>query len=95
MNNEEKERIALTKKWVAGWCNGEQGLQFYARKHSAVLWRNCQCDPQKAMNSRLASKSALTIDPRRPRLLSSLYSVLFILTWALVGLAAFRNTLTW
>lgn len=38
---------------------------------------------------------AVVVEPQRPRLLSSLYSVLFILTWGLVGLAAFRNTLTW
>lgn len=36
-----------------------------------------------------------SVEQQRPTLLSSLYSGLFILTWALVGIAAFRNTLTW
>ncbi|XP_055714010.1 fatty acid hydroxylase domain-containing protein 2 [Phlebotomus papatasi] len=35
------------------------------------------------------------LESQRPNVLSSLYSVLFILSSLLVGFAAFRNTLTW
>lgn len=32
---------------------------------------------------------------QRPRFISSLQSVLFILSWALIFIASFRNSLTW
>jgi len=32
---------------------------------------------------------------QQPTLLSSLWSVLFVISSALIGFAAFRNTLTW
>lgn len=34
-------------------------------------------------------------EPQRPRLISSIYSLLVIVTFFLVGFAAFRNSLTW
>uniref|UniRef100_A0A1B0GHK2 Uncharacterized protein n=1 Tax=Lutzomyia longipalpis TaxID=7200 RepID=A0A1B0GHK2_LUTLO len=36
-----------------------------------------------------------SVENQRTSVLSSLYSVLFILSSLLVGFAAFRNTLTW
>lgn len=40
-------------------------------------------------------QSQTQLDPQNPNLLSSLYSFLVIVSFFLVGFAAFRNTLTW
>lgn len=55
----------------------------------------------QAPNQKLEGESAgssqqmAPLEPQNPRLLSSLYSFLVIVSIFLVGFAAFRNTLTW
>lgn len=74
---------------------GARSFSFIVKERKKKMLNEMLKNFRRTMNSRQTTKTAVVIDPQRPRLLSSLYSVLFILTWALVGLAAFRNTLTW
>ncbi|XP_047111439.1 fatty acid hydroxylase domain-containing protein 2 isoform X1 [Schistocerca piceifrons] len=65
------------------------------RRHRQRSHNMTEFQPPSLLNTKKDITNGVVVSSQQPTLLSSLRSVLFVISSALIGFAAFRNTLTW